>query len=81
MGGKNILPMKDLRGLLERLGYKNVRTYIQSGNCVFHADSVDAALISSAIEIAVHDAFGFKSDVTVLSKDDLDEAIAANPFK
>jgi uncharacterized protein (DUF1697 family) len=35
VGGKNILPMKDLTILLEKLGCSQVRTYIQSGNVVF----------------------------------------------
>ena len=36
VGGKNIVPMKDLRDLLESNGYQNVRTYIQSGNVVYN---------------------------------------------
>ncbi|MCB0210958.1 MAG: DUF1697 domain-containing protein, partial [Anaerolineae bacterium] len=54
VGGKHSLPMKDLRGLLEKLDAKNVKTYIQSGNAVFQhtTDDVDhlAERISSAIE-------------------------------
>ncbi len=34
IGGKHIVSMKDLRELLSGLGYANVRTYIQSDNCV-----------------------------------------------
>lgn len=34
VGGNNILPMKDLRTLLEKLGCENIKTYIQSGNVV-----------------------------------------------
>jgi len=33
VGGKNILPMKNLVNLLEDIGAKKVRTYIQSGKC------------------------------------------------
>ena len=35
VGGKNILPMKELVKLLETNGYTDVQTYIQSGNVVF----------------------------------------------
>ncbi|MCZ6853076.1 MAG: DUF1697 domain-containing protein, partial [Gammaproteobacteria bacterium] len=35
VGGKNILPMKELTRDLEKIGCSNVRTYIQSGNVVF----------------------------------------------
>jgi uncharacterized protein (DUF1697 family) len=35
VGGKNIVPMAELRKLLESLGCNEVRSYIQSGNAVF----------------------------------------------
>ncbi len=35
VGGTGMLPMKDLAGLCTKLGFENVRTYIQSGNVVF----------------------------------------------
>ena len=35
VGGKNILPMKELVELLENLGSRSVKTYIGSGNAVF----------------------------------------------
>lgn len=35
VGGKNILPMKELIGLFEEMYYQKVKTYIQSGNVVF----------------------------------------------
>ena len=35
VGGRNVLPMAGLRALLEQLGLRDVRTYIQSGNALF----------------------------------------------
>jgi hypothetical protein len=35
VGGNNLLPMKEPRELLERIGLQHVRSYIQSGNVVF----------------------------------------------
>src|SRR5579859_948828 len=35
--GGNPLKMERLRALCEQLGFKNVRTYVQSGNIVFEA--------------------------------------------
>ena len=35
--GSNSLPMKDLAALLQREGFADVRTYIQSGNAVFRS--------------------------------------------
>ena len=35
VGGSNVLPMKELKRVLEGLGLGDVRTYIQSGNVIF----------------------------------------------
>jgi hypothetical protein len=35
VGGRHMLPMKELAGMFESLGASRVRTYIQSGNVVF----------------------------------------------
>jgi len=38
VGGKNVLPMKALKALLENLDLQNVKSYIQSGNVVFQSN-------------------------------------------
>ena len=35
VGGKNKVPMADLRKMISTLGYENVITYINSGNIIF----------------------------------------------
>jgi len=39
VGGKHIVPMKELVKLLEANDFENVKTYIQSGNVVFHSST------------------------------------------
>ncbi|NIP26808.1 MAG: DUF1697 domain-containing protein, partial [Phycisphaerae bacterium] len=41
VGGKNIIKMADLRACFERMGFSDVRTYIQSGNVLFWATETD----------------------------------------
>jgi uncharacterized protein (DUF1697 family) len=38
VGGRNKVPMADLRAAFESGGYSSVRTYIQSGNVLFESD-------------------------------------------
>ena len=80
VGGHHKLPMKDLVTLLERLGYEDVKTYIQSGNVVFRSrrniGSKEAAKISDAIEAG----FGFRPRLLILSKAELRAAVERNPF-
>jgi uncharacterized protein (DUF1697 family) len=79
VGGKNSLPMQDLRNILAALACEDVRTYIQSGNAVFRSND-DRALLSSRIEAEVNDKFGFTPTVLLLSVDDYQSILSANPF-
>ena len=46
VGGKNKLPMADLRAALGDAGYADVSTYIQSGNIALSAETLDGSAIS-----------------------------------
>tara|TARA_E500000318_G_scaffold76365_2_gene70968 strand:- start:13 stop:555 length:543 start_codon:yes stop_codon:yes gene_type:complete len=80
VGGNNVLPMKDLRVLLEGLGLQNVRTYIQSGNCVFEAGEADESQLAGAISAGIEKAFGFRPEVMVLTVEAMKAALAGNPY-
>lgn len=79
VGGKNSLPMQDLRDILAALDCEDVNTYIQSGNAVFRCDD-DRTLLSSNIETAVEKKFGFTPTVLLLTIDDYQSILSANPF-
>ncbi len=80
VGGNNILPMTDLRGILGKLGFKNARTYIQSGNCLFESDIADAEVISDKISNAIKKKFSFRPKIMMLEAKALQDALANNPF-
>lgn len=80
VGGKNILPMKELRSLLSKLGYTKIQTYIQSGNCVFQANDVTASVISEQITNGIAENFGFEPSIMTLSVTQFSKAIKQNPF-
>jgi uncharacterized protein (DUF1697 family) len=76
VGGRNIVPMADLRSTLASAGLGDVRTYIQSGNVVFRSADTDPA---TTIATAVRDRFGVESPVVVRSLDDLDRIAGTHP--
>ncbi|HSR50702.1 MAG TPA: DUF1697 domain-containing protein [Acidobacteriota bacterium] len=80
VGGRNTLPMADLRAVLEDLGAGSVKTYIQSGNAVFRHETDDASQLSESIRAAVEESRGFAPKVLLLSRDELQAAFAGNPF-
>ncbi len=80
VGGRNVLPMKELVRDLSSLGLDDVRTYIQSGNFICRSSQKDEAALSIEIAETIERRHGFRPQVLVLGVDQLAEAIAANPF-
>jgi uncharacterized protein (DUF1697 family) len=77
VGGKNKVPMGDLKSCLEKLGLKNVRTYIQSGNVVFETENSDEVKLTADIENKIEKTFGFPVVVALFSQAEF-EYIAAH---
>jgi len=80
VGGHNKVPMDQLRAMFEQLGFKQVRTYIQSGNVVFQGQKAVPSDLSTQIEKEIVAEFGFPASVITRTPDELGKAIAANPF-
>jgi uncharacterized protein (DUF1697 family) len=80
VGGKNSLPMKELVSLLEGLGCESIRTYIQSGNAVFESKEKDASRLSNKIRVEIKKRRGFEPYVLLLGLEEMEKAIAGNPF-
>jgi uncharacterized protein (DUF1697 family) len=77
--GNNKLPMKDLATLLQGLKFRDVRTYIQSGNAVF-ASAGSAASIAARIGAAVARQFDLRPHLVLLDAREVAQAVAKNPF-
>ena len=83
VGGKNMLPMKDLVGMFDAAGCTDVRTYIQSGNVIFEAPAGAPAgtqEIAEAVKASIEKRFGFRIPVILRTSQQLRKAIRDNPF-
>jgi len=80
VGGNNMLPMKELKVVLEKNGCESVRTYIQSGNVILNSSSPDAAKLAKQLSAAVAKSHGFEPRVLLLTQAELERAAAGNPF-
>lgn len=80
VGGHNKLLMKDLRSLMKDLGFQKVDSYIQTGNVVFETEKEVKDQLSESISSSVEANHGFRPEVLVLDREELLEAIAANPY-
>ena len=78
--GKNKVPMKALASALGAAGFREVQTYIQSGNIVFRSASGDARALAGKIARLIERQFDCRPAVLVISGAELAAAIRANPF-
>jgi uncharacterized protein (DUF1697 family) len=80
VGGKNMLPMKELVGLFSAAGCGEVVTYIQSGNIVFCAEDKVVKQLDRVIAKQVEDRFGLKVPMVLRTSLELDAVVRGNPF-
>lgn len=81
VGGKNKVPMADLRKCLEELGFSNVSTYIASGNVILESDKHPDE-IGTQIEHILPRKFKLDSElikVLVVSRNQLQAVVANKP--
>ena len=80
VGKAKRVSMGDLRAMFERLGYRDVRTLLNSGNVVFNAPSGSPAAAAAHIEDAMAKDLGVFARVTVITAAELAAAVAENPL-
>jgi len=77
VGGNKRVEMARLHALMEELGYRDVRTYVNSGNVVFSGPRRSEKHLESAIAKT----FGFDVPVVLRSRDELADIVQANPLR
>ena len=77
VGGKNKVPMADLRNMISSLGYENVITYINSGNILF--DSTDNIDIVNVKISQILNLYPFKINKVILTKQEYLEELENLP--
>ena len=80
VGKAKRLPMAGLRELCVNLGFKNVKTLLNSGNIVFTVTRVAPAKSALMIEDGIFDSYGISARVIVLTADELTEIVDENPL-
>ena len=80
VGGNNLLPMKQLVELCQRVGATDVKTYIQSGNLAFRATAAVAKQLPHKLGTAIERALGFNPPLTVRSAAEIDAITTDNPY-
>ena len=79
VGGHNKLPMAELRTLLSTNGYKNVATYIQSGNIVLDS-TMSVEKTNEHIKLLIKQQFDYNIPVVTLTAEEIKKCFTENPY-
>lgn len=80
VGGHNIIPMATLKEIFESAKFKNVSTYIQSGNVLFDSTVRDRETVHKKIDRLLLSSLGYKVTVFIQTVQDLKNIVEKNPF-
>ena len=80
VSGHNMMKMDALKKALEKIGFENVQTYIQSGNVFVDSEEENPTKVAFKIKMEIFRVFGHDVPVIVIGKEDLEKCFANNPF-
>lgn len=79
ISGKNKIAMSELKKEFTNLGYKEVTTYLNSGNVVFESNINDKNAIKNDIQLMIKNKFKFDIPIYVITSQELEELISHSP--
>lgn len=79
LGSRRRVAMPELRELLTKAGFAEVRSYVQSGNLLVSSDLASEDL-ERECERLIGEHFGFPVEVVVRTGDELGEVVRRNPL-
>ena len=79
VGGNNLIKMMALKACFEAQGFRDVATYLQSGNVVFTASGQGAASLTARVEAALCATFKYPASVVLRSRKQIQDIVARAP--
>lgn len=80
VGGHRIIKMEDLAHLFTELTFKEVRTYIQSGNVLFNAAKQNTDTLRKKIETHLLGQLGYEVPTMLRNPAEMDQVLINSPF-
>lgn len=80
VGGHKKVPMVELRELLTKNGFENVKTYIQSGNIILQSSKKNTTKIEQLVQQSIQSYFGFEVSVIAKTRKELQTIFDDCPF-
>lgn len=80
VSGQKKIKMSELKLLFEEIGFRNVETYIQSGNVIFSSKENSGKILEAKISSGIKRKFGFDVQVIVINSNEIKYILKTNPF-
>lgn len=79
VGGRNLIKMSELRACFEEHGFRDVATYIQSGNVLLESDERSSARLAQRIEDMLAARFDYSASVVLRTRTQLRRIVEEAP--
>jgi len=80
VSGQKIIKMERLKEIFESMKFKNVRTYIQSGNVLFDSTESNSETLINKIESHIKKSLGCEVTVITRTAAEIEKIVEQNPF-
>jgi len=81
VSGQKMMKVKDLNNIFIKLGFKNVKTYVQSGNVRFESDESNKNDLVGIMEKEIYNVFGYNPTVILKTIKEIEDLVDESPFK
>jgi uncharacterized protein (DUF1697 family) len=81
VGGNKKVPMAEMKKVFEKIGLKNVKTLLASGNAVFESETENTGELIAKISAALEKKFRFTIPLLLRTFSEIEKLIALDPFK
>ena len=79
ISGKNKISMTELKEELKHLGYKEIITYLNSGNIIFNSNITNKDTIKNNIQLMIKSKFSLDIPIFIITSQELEELLNNNP--
>ena len=79
VSGQKKIKMANLRKQLAELHWKNIRSYIQSGNIIFETAELGRETLEKQLQNKIEEHYGFQVPVLIKTAAELEHALENNP--
>lgn len=79
ISGRNKVTMAELKKSIEKLGYGEIKTYLNSGNVIFSSEENDIESITKQIVMMIKSQFDLDIPVFVIAKEGLEDILQNAP--